>query len=400
MSVKVADHLQPGDTVVVGQAAAEPPILVGQLIDAARSVDGVTALCGYCVTDAWKGATPGRPRVMATVAAGPMRKLAPGVLDYLPLHASRVQDHITSGALAADVVLLQVGPVDADGYYALGGTVDHCVVAAERARAVLVEVNMNMPRTRTSRRLHRSLVTAELHSSAPLAGSPARPPNDVERAVAANIATLVPDGGVIQLGLGSLADAVGDALRDRRGLRVRSGLVGDWLVGLDEAGALAAGPDAVVANMALGGPALYAFLDGADSVELATNAEVIGELTTRPPGPLVAVNAAMQVDLLGQVAAEVAGERLVGGVGGQVDFLRAAHRSPAGAAVIGLPGDRIVARIAGPVTSLKSDVDVVVTEWGVADIRACSVSQRVEQLIAVAHPDHRAALRAAVPSWI
>lgn len=404
--LNVADHLKPGDTVVVGQTIAEPPTLVGQLIAAARSLDGVTALCGYSVADAWTAATPAHPRVKAYVAGGAMRRLQPGVLDYLPLHASRIQDHVAAGRLPVDMVMLQVGPADADGYYDLGGAVDYCVVAAERARTVLVEVNENMPRTRSSRRLHRSLVTAAMHTAAPLAGSPARPPSDVERAVAANIATLVLDGAVIQLGLGSLPDAVGAALRTRRGLRVRSGLVGDWLVDLSAAGALLAGPGSVVANMTLGGPALYAFLDGADGVEFASNAEVITELSTGALSPFVAINSAVEVDLLGQLGAETAGGRLVGGVGGQVDYFRAAHHSADGAAIVGLAStsaqgvSRIVPQIVGgPVTSLKSDVDVVVTEWGVADIRACSVSERVERLVAVAHPDHRAALAAAEPIW-
>ncbi len=401
----VAEFLRPGDTVVVGQTVAEPPTLVAQLVAAAQAVDGVTALCGYCVADAWAVAVPGHPRVKAYVGGGAVRNLAPGVLDYLPLHASRIQDHVTSGLLPVDVVLLQVGPPDADGFYDLGGSVDYCVVAAERARAVLVEVNENMPRTRSSRRLHRSRVTAALHTAAPLAGSPARPPSEVERAVAANIATLVPDGAVLQLGLGSLPDAVGAALRARRGLRVRSGLVGDWLVDLSAAGALAAGPRSVVANLSLGSPGLYAFLDGAANVEFATNADLTAELADAALTPFVAINSAVEVDLLGQLGAEYAGGRLVGGVGGQVDFFRAAHRGADGAAVVGLAStargvSRIVPQIVGPVTSLKSDVDVVVTEWGIADIRACSMSERVERLIAVAHPDHRAALAAARPAWL
>lgn len=163
--LNVADHLKPGDTVVVGQTIAEPPTLVGQLIAAARSLDGVTALCGYSVADAWTAATPAHPRVKAYVAGGAMRRLQPGVLDYLPLHASRIQDHVAAGRLPVDMVMLQVGPADADGYYDLGGAVDYCVVAAERARTVLVEVNENMPRTRSSRRLHRSPVTAAMHTA-------------------------------------------------------------------------------------------------------------------------------------------------------------------------------------------------------------------------------------------
>lgn len=403
----VADYLRAGDTVVVGQTVAEPPVLVEQLIEASRAVEDVTAVVGYTAGDGWLRAEPGHPRIAGLVAAGVMRKLAPGVFDYLPLHLSRVEDHIVSGRQPVGMVLLQVGPADEDGYHDLGGCVDYVAVAAERARTVLVEVNEHMPRTRSRRRLHRSRITAAIPSTRPLPTSPSRLPTDVERAVAANVASLVPDGAVIQLGLGALADAVAGELHCRRGLRVRSGLVGDWLVGLSRAGALARGPGSVVTGMSLGEPELYAFLDGNPDVEFAPGADA-GLISADPAfSPFISVNSAVEVDLVGQLGAEVAGGRLVGGVGGQVDFFRAAHRGGAdGAAVVALAStsprgaSRIVPRVCdGVVTSSKSDVDVVVTEWGIADIRACSVSERVERLVAVAHPDHRAALEAERPPW-
>lgn len=402
----VLRHLRPGDTVLIGQAVAEPPSLVEQLIDAARTVDGLTAVCGYTLSDAWSAVTPGRPRIKAYAAHGALRRLGPGTLDYLPIHVSRFEDHIRTGRLAVDVVLLQVGPPDDDGWYNLGATVDYAVVAAERARVVLVEVNENMPRTRSPRRLHRSAVTAEMISSRPLAGDPARPADAVELGVAANVASLVPDGAVIQLGASALAEAVAAELRGRRGLRIRSGLVGDWLVGLHEAGAIDDRPGSVVTGMALGGKKLYAFLDGSDVVDFAPIAVQTGPTSTAEFSPFVSINSAVEVDLFGQVNSEIAGGRYVGAVGGQVDYFRAAHGSPDGVAIVALSStsqrgaSRIVGEISGGlVTSLKSDVDVVVTEWGIADVRACSLAERRERLVQVAHPEHRAALAAARPGW-
>jgi acyl-CoA hydrolase len=395
----MAEYLRPGDTVVIGQAVGEPPILVEKFLEAARTVENLTALCGYTLSDAWAHVTPGRPKIKAYAAHGALRTVDPAAIDVLPLHLSRIEDHVRRGRLAADVVLLQVGPADDEGYYNLGALVDYAVVAAKRARVVLVEINENMPRTRASRRLHRSQVTAEIESSRPLATDPARPADDVEKRVAANVASIVPDGAVIQLGASALAEAVAAELRVRRGLRVRSGLVGDWLVGLHEAGALDDRPGSVVTGMALGGKALYAFLDGSDVVDFVPTDELIEPTTMAEFSPFVSINSAVEVDLFGQLNSEVAGGRYVGAVGGQVDFFRTAHRSEGGIAIVALSSQspkgasRIVAELSGPlVTSLKSDVDVVVTEWGVADIRACSMSERRERLLEIAHPDHRDSL--------
>jgi acyl-CoA hydrolase len=175
--------------------------------------------------------------------------------------------------------------------------------------------------------------------------------------------------------------------------------VGDWLVGLHEAGALDERPGSVVTGMALGSKALYTWLDGSQIVEFMPMDEQIAPTVTAEFSPFVSINSAVEVDLCGQLNSEMAGGRYVGAVGGQVDYFRAANRSPGGLAVVALAStspkgtSRIVPELSGGlVTSLKSDVDVVVTEWGIADIAACTLSERRERLLAVAHPDHRASV--------
>ena len=406
-SPDISGHLSPGDTVLIGQATAEPPLLVEAFIEAAQRIDGLTALCGYTLSDAWAKVRKGRPYIKTYAAHGALRALvSKGLADIVPVHYSRMEQLITERLLPVDVVLLQVAPPDADGYYGLGATVDWAAIAAETARVVLVEVNEHMPATRSARRLHCSHVTAAVATAKPLAGSPSRQPSDVETEVARHTATLVPDGATIQLGVGALADAVARALHDRRGLRVRSGLVGDWLVDLHEAGALDEARGSVVTGIALGAERLYAFLRQAPFVVFAPLAEQISSAAMAASRPFVSVNSAIEVDLLGQVNSEVVGGRYVGAVGGQVDFFRATRGSVGGLAVVALGStspagaSRIVTHLSGPVTSLKSDVDVVVTEWGIADLRAASMSQRVERLVAVADPRHRETLQVARPGWI
>jgi acyl-CoA hydrolase len=388
--------LRPGDTVLVGQATAEPPGLVRMLLDAAGSVPGLTAFCGYTLSDAWRAIGTAGPRIKTYAAHGVFRELMKrGGVDVLPVHLSAVEGNIVSGRLPVDVVMLQVGPKDQDGYYSLGPTVDYASAAVGRTRVVLVEVNQDMPRARTSRRLHESQVTRAVDASAPLAGSPARMPSEIERRVARNVAGLVESGATVQLGAGALAEAVAEELRSRRDLQVRSGLVGDWLVDLYENGAIRSGDDITVASMALGTRRLYDFVDSNPAVGFVTHGELVDPVAVAACGSFVAINSAIEVDLAGAINSEVVGGRYVGAVGGQVDFFRATRATPGGLAVVALASthpsgeSRIVTALEGPVTSLKSDVDVVVTEWGVADLRAASLEERAQRLLAVAAPEHR-----------
>lgn len=404
----IAEYLRPGDTVLIGQAAAEPPVLVEKFIAAARDIGGLTAFCGYTLSDAWEEVSHGQPHIKTYVAHASLRKLsARGLVEIVPCHYGRIEELIAAGHIPVDVVLLQVAPADADGYYSLGATVDYAAVAVGTARAVLVEVNANMPRTCSSRRLHRSRVAASVTSSRALADSPARPPTGAERAVAKNVAAFIPSGATIQLGVGALADAIARELRGRRGLRVRSGLVGDWLVDLDEAGALADVPGSCVTGMALGTERLYKFLQRSVKVRMAPVDEQLAQAAMADCDPYVAMNSAIEVDLLGQVCAEVAGGRYVGAVGGQAGFFRAARLARSGLAIVALAAtnadgaaSRIVAAASGPVTTPQSDVDLVITEFGAADLRGASYRERAGRLIEVAAPPHRAALTSGLPPWL
>jgi acyl-CoA hydrolase len=234
-----------------------------------------------------------------------------------------------------------------------------------------------------------------------------RPATSAERAVAENVAVFVPSGATIQLGVGALADAIARELRGRRDLRVRSGLVGDWLVDLDEAGALAGSPGSCVTGIALGTDRLYKFLNDSAKVRMAPVDEQLAPAALAQCDPYVAMNSAIEVDLHGQVSAEVVGGRYVGAVGGQVGFFRAARQARSGLAIVPLAAtnadgtaSRIVPAVSGPVTTPQSDVDLVITEFGAADLRGTSYRERAERLIAVAAPQHRAILASGRPPWL
>lgn len=405
----LTDYLRPHDVVLVGQAAAEPHELVAQLMDASRQIADLTVVCGYALSDDWKRVTRGVPRVVTYSAHGPLRGLArAGAIDILPNHYSHFERLVTTGAFKPDVILLQLPPADPDGYHSFGTTVDYVAKAAQAAPAaaadrlgpvIIAEINPNMPATRTKWRLHRSQITASFVSHRPLASTPARAPSDIDHAIARHVASVVPNGASVQLGIGALATAIGQALRGHRQLRIRSGLVGDWLLELDAAGALAHGEDACVAGMALGSPKLYDFVARHDRIRFVPITDLTASAAVAPCDPYVAVNSALEVDLLGQVNSEVVGGQYIGALGSQVDTFRATRLASSGLAIVAMPSlgpngsTQIVPALSGPVTSLQSDIDMVITEYGVADLQGTTAAQRAERLIGISAPEHRDALR-------
>ena len=401
MSASVlAQHLRPGDHIVVGQAASEPVGLVAALFDLAQRLDGLQVFCGFSLNAAWKDQVPDALRVTTYCGLGAIGALvARSRARVIPFSMSQLSSALSARTLKVDVVLLQVSPADSDGYHSLGFTADYVWEAAQVARIVIVEVNARVPMTRSTCRLHKSQLVAAIESDTPLPELPAEPIGEIQTRVAREVAKLVPDGATLQLGIGKLADAVADALKDRRGLRIRSGMVGDWFPALVAAGAIDETiQGACLASLAVGSASLYDSLSRDGLLGFALPAQLVVPIAD---SPFMAINSGIEVDLRGQVNAEFLGERYIGAASGQPDYFRAARRSSGGLAILAMPssnerGDksRIVPRIASSyVTSAQSDVDVIVTEHGIADIRATDFDERQRRIAAIANPRARDALR-------
>ena len=206
---------------------------------------------------------------------------------------------------------------------------------------------------------------------------------------------------MIQVGIGAVPDAILRLLHDRRDLGVHSGMIGDGLVDLVEAGVVTNALKPIDAGVSITGALigtrrLYDFVDrnpqiGMRSSSYTHNEAVLSRLTR-----LVTINSAMEVDLTGQVNAEQSGDQYLGGTGGQVDYVRAGSRSPGGRSIIALPAtakggkvSRIVAALSGPVTTARSEVDVIVTEFGAAELKGQTLAERARRLVGIAHPDFR-----------
>lgn len=297
-----------------------------------------------------------------------------------------------------DLALVQVSPPDADGECSLGLACDFTPAAWPHATRIVAHVNPAMPRT-DGPSIPWSRIDAAVEAEAPLLEAPDAKPNPTLAAIAERIRALVEDGATVQLGLGRLQAEVLRALSGHRGLRIHAGMVSDGLLALAGAGALAAG-DAVTCGVALGTAPLYRRVP--DLARFAPVGETHDLARLARIERFTAINAALEVDLLGQVNGELGGGRQISGVGGLADFARGARLAPRGRSIVALPstdqngGSRIVPCLAaGPVSLARIDADVVVTEHGVAMIRELDVEARARALIAIAAPGHRESLERA-----
>ena len=391
--------LRPGDGVVFGQHCAEPVPLVDALLEAGRAVDGLRAFCGLTWRDVFADDDDGL-ELWSYGALGRLgRAMARRPVRVVPAHFSSLPALFAARALPGDVALVQVAPPDEHGRYSLGVGVDYLGDAVRHARVVIAEVNERMPRT-TGTWLEADDVDVVVPTSRPLLEAPVARESEIDARIAEHIAGLISDGDTLQVGVGALPEAILRRLTGARDLAIHSGMICDPVVDLVERGVVTgarkrADPGLVVTGAALGSQRLFDFVDASDTIHFRPVSYTHRADVLATVGPLVAINGAVEVDLTGQVNAERAGDRWVGAVGGQVDFLRAAMAT-GGTGVVALPSvvastgtSRIVAELSGPVTTARSDVDVVVTEHGVARVRGLGLEERAAALIAIAAPEHR-----------
>jgi acyl-CoA hydrolase len=225
--------------------------------------------------------------------------------------------------------------------------------------------------------------------------------NDTDTAIARFAAQFIEDGSVLQVGVGSVPDAIMSLLQDRKDLGVHSGMLGDAVVGLAEAGVLTNArkefdTGVSIAGLLIGSRRLFQFCDRNPAVAMRDASYTHDEAMLTRLSRLVTINSAVEVDLTGQVNAEASGSVYMGGTGGQVDYVRAGSRSPGGHSIIALSAtakggeiSKIVSQLNGPVTTARSEVDIIVTEFGAAELKGQSLAERSRRLIAIAHPDFR-----------
>ncbi|MFE9322352.1 acetyl-CoA hydrolase/transferase family protein [Nocardia sp. NPDC052278] len=400
------DLIRPGDFVVWGQSCAEPATLTEGLLEQRAALGGITCFIGIPALATVKTEHADHIRFVSYCGTGSNRALAAaGVLEIYPGPYSTLPEFVSR----ADVVLVQCAPPDARGRYSLGLADDYLTAAIDSARIVVVEVNDQVPATAGTRHLTDSDIDIVVRTSRPVAESPAAPPTPEMSAIGAHVGSIVPDGATLQFGIGSVPEAVLASLGVRNDLGIHSGILSDAAVELIDKGVVTNAHKTTdrgvsVAAVLIGTRRLFDHVHRNPTVSLRPIAYTHDPERLATQHRFVAINSAIEVDLTGQVNAEVAGGRYVGAVGGGGEFLRAAARSDGGLPIIALPAtvgtrSRIVDRLSGPVTIARSDVGVVVTEFGIADLRGLPLSERRERMIAIAHPDQRDVLRAMASRW-
>ncbi|KVK91015.1 acetyl-CoA hydrolase/transferase family protein [Burkholderia cepacia] len=383
-----------------GQSHAEPVTLMRALVAQRHSVKRIRVFLGIGLADVLTPEHADAIDFLAYCGSGANRKLArANVLDILPVHYSQLPELIRSGALRIDVVMLQVSPPDEHGRYSLGLAREYLVEALKHARAIVAEVHPDVPWTYGGPFLRADDIDLLVASDTPFPDAAATPPGPVEQAIGQHVASLVEDGATLQTGIGAIPDAVMAALHDKRDLGVHTGSIGDGVAALCEAGVVTNARKTIDAGITVGGVIVGSarvrrFAHRNPALELRGTEYTHNPHVLRRIERFTAINSAVEVDLTGQVNAEVVGGTYVGAVGGVGDFLRAAQASRGGVPIVALPStagahSRIVTKLSGPVTVPRSDACVIVTEYGIADLRGLSLAQRVPKMIAIAHPDHR-----------
>jgi acyl-CoA hydrolase len=279
------------------------------------------------------------------------------------------------------------------------------IEAARRARIVIAEVNEKMPWTPTSSMIEDISIHVKISSNRPLLELPAARIGEIEMKIASIASTFIPDRAVLELGLGAIPEAILGLLVDRRDLGIHTGVLGDAAIELVQQGVItnafkSLDTGKIVTASLLGTQKLYDFGRANIGLALKPYAYTHALHNLARLENFTALNSAIEVDLTGQVNAESINGRYVGASGGLVDFVRGALVAPKGRSIIALPSttkdgtvSRIVSQIKnGPVTCLRSDADIVVTEWGAAELRGKSLTARIQAMIAIAHPDHRETL--------
>lgn len=400
----LCQFLRAGDRIVFGQACGEPTTLVEALIAQGPYIVGLQAFIATSFSGLFTPETAASFRLASMGAIGALRSMTKAnALDVIPVHVSQIGPLISAGVIPCDVAMIQVSPADANGNHSCGLISDYIRTAVEKARLVIAEVNDAVPFTHGETIPARAIDVAVHVSRAPVEVA-AADIGPTDEAIARHCAAYIGDGSVIQTGIGAVPDAILRLLHDRKDLGVHSGMLGDGLVDLIEAGVITNARKEIDAGVTINGALigtkrLYDFAANNPAIRMTPtsythDAAVLGQLSR-----LITLNSALEVDLTGQVNAEQSGAAYMGGTGGQVDFVRAGARSPGGASLMVLAAtakggtiSKIVPALSGPVTTARSEVDVIVTEYGAAELKGQTLAERTRRLVAIAHPDFRETL--------
>lgn len=398
--------IKSGDRVAFGHAVGEPTALIDVMVqnkDKYKNVE-IVHMVGmgkgeYC--------QPGMEEYFwhnSLFVGSPAREpIFNGIGDYTPCYFSEIPSLFTDGYLPLDVAMVQVSPPDKYGFVSLGVSIDYTRTAIENAKLVIAQVNDQMPRTHGDTFVHVSEIDWFVEYSYPIIELKPAKITDVERAIGEYCASLIENGSTLQLGIGSLPDAVLLFLNDKKDLGIHSEMLSDGVIDLIESGVVnnkkkTLHKGKIVVSFLMGTRRLYDFADDNPMIHMAPVDYVNDPYVIAQNDKMVAINSCVQVDLMGQVASESVGLKQISAVGGQVDFVRGANISKGGKSIIAMPSTAAGGKISkivpfldkgAAVTTNRNDVRYIVTEYGIAFMKGKTLRERARALINIAHPDFR-----------
>ena len=328
-----------------------------------------------------------------------------GLADYTPIFLSQVPELFYRRYIPIDVALIQTSPPENNGFMSLGVSVDISKAAVENAKVVITQVNPRMPRVHGDTFIHVRDVDFIVYHDEPLLEYKPMVSDELAREIGKYVARIVEDGDTIQIGYGSLPNAILANLEDKKHLGVHTELLSDGIVDLIKKGVVdnswkIVNRGKTVATFCMGTEAIYEFINDNPSIEFRPIDYTNNPLNIARNNKMVAINAALQIDLTGQATAESLGKVFYSGVGGQADFMRGAVLSPGGKTILALPstattGEGEVSRIlpsileGAGVTLTRGDIHYVVTEYGIAYLHGKNIRERAMELTSIAHPKFR-----------
>ncbi len=409
--VSVAEAVQQvksGDRVFFQGAAMTPNLLINQLCDRHEELENIEIVQIHTDGDAPYMEPPcsNSFKLYSCFVGSNVRK---GVNtnngDYIPIFLSEIHWLFRKNILPLDVAFIQVSPPDRHGYCSLGVSVDITIPAIQNAKKVIALVNPRVPRTHGDGIIHIDNINYAVEIDNPIHEVGFGEPTAIENEIGRNVAGLIENGATLQMGIGTIPNAVLHNLQDHKRLGVHTEMFSDGLLPLIEKGVITGEEkeiktNKIVTTFAAGSQKLYDFLDDNPSVHFKEAAYTNDTAIIRANPKVTAINSAIEIDLTGQICADTIGTYQYSGVGGQMDFIRAASLSPGGKPIIAMPSttkkgvSKIVPflQTGAGVTTTRAHVHYVATEYGVVNLFGKSLKQRAKALISIAHPDHREGL--------
>jgi 4-hydroxybutyrate CoA-transferase len=398
--------IKSGNRVVTGHACGEPTDIIAAMVANCEEYTNVEIVHMVPMGKA-EFLTKGMEKHFthnAIFAGEPTREaIVEGRADFTPCYFSEVPELFEKGYLPVDVAIIQLSPPDKNGNCSFGVSNDYTKPAAKFAKIVIAEINEKMPKTMGDSFINISEIDYIVESNHPIIELKQPKISEIERAIGENCASLIEDGSTLQLGIGAIPDAVLLFLKDKKDLGIHSEMISDGVVDLVEAGVITGKEKTlhngkIVVTFLMGSKRLYDFVDNNPMVEMYSVDYVNDPDIIAQNNKMVCINSAVQIDFMGQVNAECIGQTQISGVGGQVDFVRGANKSKDGISIMAMASTACRGKISkivpildegAAVTTGRNDVNYVITEYGIAQLKGKTLKQRARALINIAHPNFR-----------